>query len=128
MVEDDSDFAVLTRRAFAKAEVSISLTVVGDGEAAIGYVEGVLGNPPALVLLDLKLPKLSGFEVLRWIRKQDSLSKLPVIVLTSSGQDRDREEAKALGASDFCVKPVGFADLVALVRDVSHRWLGNSAP
>jgi DNA-binding response OmpR family regulator len=128
MVEDDPDFAVLTRRAFAKAEVSATLDVIGDGEAAIGYVEGVLGSPPALVLLDLKLPKVSGFEVLRWIRGQDSLSTLPVIVLTSSGQDRDRAEARELGASDFRVKPAGFPELVDLVREVSGRWLGRSIP
>jgi DNA-binding response OmpR family regulator len=123
LVEDDPDFAVLLRRAFSKAGVAASLVVVTDGEEAISHLETHPSTPPALVLLDLKLPKISGFDVLRWIRSNRTLAGLPVVILTSSGQDRDREEGANLGASDYKMKPAGFTELLQLAKDVAQRWL-----
>jgi CheY-like chemotaxis protein len=126
MVEDDPDFAFLVKRAFGKAEVAAHLDVVGDGEAALAYLKASPSRPPALVLLDLKLPKLFGFQVLSRLRQDPQLPGLPVVVLTSSGQDRDREEARNLGADDFKVKPPSYQDLIRLLGEVAARWLPAS--
>ena len=126
MVEDDQDFAFLAKRAFGKAAIPAGLDLVGDGEAALAYLTASKPRPPALILLDLKLPKLSGFEVLRWLRKVPEFSGLPVTILTSSGQDRDREEAKRLGADDFKVKPPSYSELIILLGEVAARWLPAS--
>jgi DNA-binding response OmpR family regulator len=123
MVEDDADFALLVRRAFQKAEVGASLEVAGDGEQAISSLSNIGADRPVLVLLDLKLPKLSGFDVLRWIRGNADLSGVPVIVFTSSGQDRDRVEVQRLGAEDYKIKPPGYSELVGLMKDLHERWL-----
>jgi len=122
MVEDDADFALLARHALSRAEVAASLDVVGNGEEAVSYLERAKVEPPALVLLDLKLPKLSGVDVLRWIRAEGNFQNLRVVVLTSSGQDCDREEVAKLGAADYRVKPAGFRELVALMREIADRW------
>lgn len=128
LVDDDPDFALLARRAFEKASVAAFFARVEDGEAAIEVLKGVPSEMPALVLLDLKLPKLSGFEVLRWMNGEIGLARLPVVVLTSSGQDRDRQEASSLGARDYRVKPSGFRDLIALLRELAGRWIPSSDP
>src|SRR5581483_1794343 len=103
------------RRAFAKANVPNPLIIVGDGDAAIAYLAGVDGYAdrtrfplPALVLLDLKLPRRSGLEVLEWIRKQPGVRRIPVVVLTSSRQRPDVDCAYDLGANSYLVKPVEF--------------------
>jgi DNA-binding response OmpR family regulator len=128
VVEDDSDFAVLLRRAFRKAGVRATLDFAVDGEEAIAFLDRAVAAPPALVLLDLKLPKLSGFEVLRWIKAHPKLGAVPVVVLTSSGQDRDREEVKSLGAADYQVKPAGFDELVSLLTQLVERGGGGRHP
>jgi two-component system, response regulator len=128
LVEDDADFAVLVRRAFLKAGVAVSIAEARDGEGAVSHLKEAKGNLPALVLLDLKLPKLSGIEVLHWIRSSNESSGLRVVVLTSSGEVADRERAINAGADDFTVKPAGFGELVGLVKDLSDRWLTPTKP
>ena len=125
LVDDDPDFALLARRAFDKAQVAAFFVRVEDGEAAMEILRGAVSERPALMLLDLKLPKLSGFEVLRWMRGDAELSKLPVVVLTSSGLDRDREEANTLGAREYRVKPSGFRELIGLLRELAERWISS---
>ena len=112
LVEDDENDVFFMRRALQKANLELPMQVVMDGESAIDYLEGKghygdrATHPlPAMVFLDLKLPYLHGFEVLGWIRKQPLLKGLPVIVLTSSPEDRDRQQAAELGARAYCVKP-----------------------
>ena len=123
MVEDDDDFALLVRRAFVKIQVPAAISQAKDGEEAIAYLRSTDGPRLSLVLLDLMLPKCSGFEVLRWARSSPPVSKLPIIILTSSGEDYDRAPANGLGADDYRVKPAGFSDLVALIRQITTRWL-----
>src|SRR5438270_829679 len=100
LVEDNDDDVLLVRRAFAKAKLGTPLAVVRDGDAAVEYLGG--GGPyadrerhplPALVLLDLKLPRRSGFEVLEWVRRHPVLRRLPVVVLTSSKETADVDRA-----------------------------------
>src|SRR5690349_8172627 len=115
LVEDREDDIVLIRRSFEAANIPNPLFVVRNGEDAIMYLssEGKYANRdeyplPDLVLLDLKLPGIDGFEILQWIRRQPNLRQLRVIVLTSSEQYRDINRAYELGANSFLIKPNEF--------------------
>ncbi|HLH52187.1 MAG TPA: response regulator [Verrucomicrobiae bacterium] len=115
LVEDEPDDVALVKRAFERAGVAYPLHPVSSGMEAIAYLNG---DPPyfdrarypfpALVLLDLKMPRTDGFEVLRWIRHQAKLVDLPVVVLTGSNEIRDANAAYQLGATSFMVKPLDF--------------------
>lgn len=130
LVEDNLDDVILTRRAFRKASLLANLRVTENGELAIDYLSGAgpYANRdqhpwPGLVLLDLKLPRKSGLEVLRWIRAQPAMRDLPVVVLTSSRQPEDIERAYALGANSYLEKPVDFESLQKLVATLHLYWL-----
>jgi CheY-like chemotaxis protein len=108
----------------------VSLCVVGDGDQAVTYLEssGQYNDRhayplPSLILLDLKLPKLSGLEVLQWIRQQPNLVRTPVVVLTSSAEDDDIKQAYEYGANSFLQKPVAFTGLVQLLGVLDLYWL-----
>ncbi len=131
LVEDNADDVTLVRRAFHRAGVTTPLAVVGDGDTAVAYLAGEDGwgdrgrHPlPRLVLLDLKLPRRSGLEVLAWVRTQPQLGGLVVVVLTSSSESRDLEQAYALGANSFLVKPVEFDRLLQMVKALDLYWIG----
>ena len=130
LVEDDPNDVLLIRRALRNAMIANPLREVADGDEAIAYLSGVDGygdrdaHPlPALVLLDLKLPRRDGVEVLRWIRAQPGLRRLPVVVLTSSRETADVNRAYDEGANSYLVKPVAFDALLELVRRVDEFWL-----
>lgn len=112
LVEDDENDVFFLQRALKKAGVELLLHVVSDGEQALQYLDGTgkyaeraVYPVPALIFLDLKLPYLSGFEVLEHIRKQPVLGGIQVVVLTSSPEERDRKRAFELGAQEYLVKP-----------------------
>jgi len=135
LVEDNLDDVILTRRAFKKAGIAADLVVVEDGEKAMGYLGGSGAYAdradypwPALVLLDLKLPRASGFEVLEWIRSIAKLATLPVVVMTSSTQTEDIDRAYAAGANSYLEKPVHFQDLEHIVRQLDLYWLDLNLP
>ncbi len=130
LVEDSADDVMFVSRAFAKAGLSTALRVVPDGRQAIDYLGGTnlfsarLDHPlPRLVLLDLKLPHVSGFEVLRWIRARPEFVGLIVVMLTSSDHPSDIRESYALGANSFLSKPSNPQDLTELIRDAANYWL-----
>lgn len=130
LVEDDPNDVLLIRRAFRKIGSEAPLNVVEDGERAVAWLDGQgeLADrdrhpQPDLLLLDLKLPRLSGFEVLEWLRGQDGLRRLPVIVLTGSRETSDVNRALDLGANSYLVKPVGFDALLDIVRMLDLYWL-----
>ena len=132
-VDDDENDRVLLKFAHERAGVPINIVSVEDGEEAVSYLKGegayydrVCSPPPALVLLDLKMPRADGFSVLDWIRRQRSFQDLPVIVLSSSGQDCDLLRALRSGATSYFVKPVAFASLVGLVKKIYFRWLADT--
>jgi CheY-like chemotaxis protein len=130
IVEDREDDILLILKTFQKAALPNPVKIVHDGEEAIAYLsgEGKYANRaeyplPTLVLLDLKLPGMDGFEILTWIRKQDGIRGLPVVVLTSSSQLRDVNRAYELGANSFFVKEIDFQSSVELTRLLQRYWL-----
>ncbi len=102
LVEDNPDDIFMIRRAFEKAKIANPLDVARDGEEAIEYLKD---NKPVLILLDLKLPKISGFEVLKWIKSMERLKRIPVVVLTSSRNGEDINRAYDLGANSILSSP-----------------------
>lgn len=136
LVEDDENDVLLIRRAFRKANVANPLRVVRDGEQAIDYLIGCASRveyqdspKPVLVLLDLKLPRKSGAEVLEWLQGQDGLRRLPVVVFTSSRQPEDVNRVYDLGANSYLVKPLVPDDLLEMVKTIEAYWLIlNQAP
>lgn len=133
LAEDNEDHALLTRRAFKQSGLVNPLFVVEDGEQAIAYLtgEGKFGNRseyplPTLLLLDLKMPRKNGFEVLEWLRGQPELAALRVVVLTTSDQIHDVNRAYQLGANSFLTKPVDFRDFVQLSSAIKGYWLWMS--
>jgi len=130
VAEDREDDVILIRQAFEKGGVRNPIFVVPDGEEAVSYLEGTgkYANRaeyplPSLLLLDLKMPRKDGFEVLAWIRKQPGLKALRVVVLTSSELIYDVNLAYQLGASSFLVKPVDFENYTQLGQLVKKYWL-----
>jgi CheY-like chemotaxis protein len=130
LVEDNEDDVALTLRALDRHNLKNEVVVVRDGMEALDYLfcRGVhqARNPdllPELVLLDLNLPKLSGLEVLREIRAHESGKYLPVVVLTSSVEDRDVVESYRLGANSYVQKPVNFSEFVEATRELGMYWL-----
>jgi CheY-like chemotaxis protein len=135
LVEDDPDDALLAERAFRRTNVANPLRVVADGDEAVAYLAGEgrfadrEANPlPVLVLLDLKLPRRSGFEVLEWLRAEPGLERLPVVVLTSSRETTDIDRAYELGANSYVVKPVDFASLMEIAHVLHIYWLIVNEP
>lgn len=122
-VEDNPDDVMLVALAFSKAGASAKLDVATDGEKAIAALEANPDLVPACVLLDIKLPSISGFEVLSWIRGQPRFKRLPVIMLTSSLLPDDVNRAYDLGANSYLVKPPELDSLVGLAQTIDLYWL-----
>jgi two-component system, response regulator len=130
LVEDNPDDEALTLRAFRKSSIQSDINVMRDGAEALDYLfcAGAYADrdpaeQPSLVLLDLKLPKIDGLEVLRRIRSDPRTQRLPVVVLTSSNEERDRLESYNLQVNSYVRKPVNFDDFVNAVRQLGLYWL-----
>ena len=135
LVEDSADDAMLIERALRKANVTTPVHRVEDGEAACNYLAGRgdyadrARHPlPTLVLLDIKLPKRSGLEVLRWMRSIPALAQMVVVMLTSSKEHRDIEEAYAEGANSYVVKPISPMEMRDLIKSLGQYWLSHNEP
>lgn len=135
LVEDDGDHTILMRRALERARVANPLVVVSDGEEARDYLFGIgrhagrdPHDAPVLVLLDLKLPKISGIDVLRRIRAHPCTEHTPVVVLTTSDLDEDLVRAYGLGANSFVRKPVDFDAFQRAVERIALYWLVVNQP
>lgn len=133
LVDDDPNDVLLMQRALKKAGLSYPIIHRGDGEEAIDYLSGKppysdrTKHPlPTLVLLDIKMPKMTGFDVLAWLQGQPALAKIPVVILTASVREEDQNEAEKLGAVGYRTKPVDFTELVDILRDVDARWLSQT--
>ncbi|HUQ94022.1 MAG TPA: response regulator [Bryobacteraceae bacterium] len=130
LVEDNPDDVELALRAFEINEIANKIVVANDGQEALDYLfaEGIhAGRPPAampdVVLLDLKLPRLDGHEVLRRIRMDARTNRLPVVVLSSSNEERDISASYDLGANSFVRKPLDLGEFIKAVRELGSYWL-----
>ena len=123
LVEDDPDHELLTIRALKKSNVANTIRVARDGAEAIDLLLGDEAVRPQVVLLDLKLPKVDGLEVLRRIRENESTRMLPVVVLTSSDEERDVVRSYQLGVNSYIRKPVNFNDFAEATRQLGMYWL-----
>lgn len=135
LVEDNRDDEELTLRALAKSNVSNPIVVVRDGEEALDYLfaRGTYAPPaitdaPQVILLDLKLPKLDGLEVLKAIRSDPRTRLLPVVILTSSVEETDLVRGYGLGANSYIRKPVDFNQFVESVKQLGLYWLVLNQP
>ena len=129
-VEDEETDVFFMRRALRLAGLEAALRVVADGQQAIDYLAGTGSfadrgeHPlPTLVLLDLNLPLISGFEVLRWLREQSVFQDLPVVVFSSSMRPEDQSRAQDLGANEYLQKPSSAMDFPRVVSQLRTRWL-----
>jgi len=130
LAEDDKNDIFLMRRAFDSAGYLNPLCIVHNGQEVVDYLEAAgqfsqrEKHPlPGLLLLDLKMPLMDGFDVLAWLRSHSEFAALPVVVLTSSKLEDDVHKSRALGVHDYRVKPHAFEDLVRLLDDVRKCWL-----
>ena len=135
LVEDNQDDEELTLRALSRNNIGNQVKVVRDGQEAIDWLEGTgphagrdVTETPALILLDLKLPKVDGLEVLRRLRTNPQTAMVPVVILTSSKEDRDRASGYKSGANSYVQKPVDFTEFVAAVKQLGMYWLVLNEP
>jgi two-component system response regulator len=134
LVEDDPKDARLTIREIREVPLETRIEVARDGEEALDYLfrrgthEGRAGNMPTLILLDLKLPKVDGLEVLREIKSDSSTKAIPVVIMTSSKEERDLVEGYRLGVNSYIQKPVDFEQFRNTIASVGHYWLSVNQP
>src|SRR5581483_5882581 len=129
LVEDDLNDIFLVKRAFKRADIPNPLQVVTDGVEAIHYLhgEGKYADRqhyplPRLIVMDIKMPRKSGFEVLEWIKSDGLLKRIPVVIVSSSDQPPDINKAYELGANAYMIKPVDFKSVENLFQSITHYW------
>jgi CheY-like chemotaxis protein len=130
VVDDDRDSVFLLQTAFQQLELPHTLHIAKDGTVAIEYLQGTppYGDRaryplPDLVLLDVKMPRMNGFRVLDWVRTRPDLASVPVVMFSTSDQERDVKKALELGAREYQVKPGSYAELLNLVLELDVKWL-----
>lgn len=135
LVEDNPDDELLTLRAFQKNKIANEVVVTRDGVAALDYLFGSgayagrdMSMMPAVVLLDLKLPKIDGVEVLRRIRANATTRLIPVVILTSSNEEQDMLNSYLVGANSYIRKPVAFTDFITTIGQIGLYWLLHNEP
>jgi CheY-like chemotaxis protein len=134
IAEDNEDDVFMLRRAFEQMAVPVPLHIVPNGEQVVAYLKGIgkFVNRqefplPDILLLDLKMPRKTGFEVLRWLREQHHLTGIRTVVLTTSEEIRDVNEAYRLGAASFLVKPLNFAEFRGTIFAMYEYWRNNQS-
>jgi two-component system, response regulator len=135
LVEDNPDDEALTLRAFKKNNIRNDVVVAHDGVQALDYLFGTgqytgrdANEPPAVILLDIKLPKVDGLEVLRRLREDGRTKLTPVVILTSSKEEQDLIRGYSLGANSYVRKPVDFSEFMDAVRQLGMYWLVLNEP
>lgn len=135
LIEDNPDDAELTMHALARSQIACSVHVASDGEMALrllnDHAPDTAHSPahlPRVILLDLKLPRLSGLDVLAMLKSDPALSSIPVVILTSSREERDVVEGYRLGANSFVVKPVDYHEFISVIAGVGAYWTSLNQP
>ena len=134
LVEDDPNDVELIREGLKESQLALEITVAHDGAEALNYLfcrDGFAARPPvnpAFVILDLKLPKIDGMEVLRQIKADDKLKTIPVVVLTSSQEERDLVQSYRRGVNAYVVKPVDFDEFLGVVKEMGMFWATINVP
>lgn len=135
LVEDNQDDLDMTLRALRKANLANRIQIARDGAEALDFIfcQGAFAgrkfeNPPKVVLLDLKLPKIDGMEVLKRIKGDPRTKMIPVVILTSSKEQKDVVESYKLGVNSYIVKPVNFEQFAAAVQELGMYWLLHNQP
>ncbi len=135
LVEDNPSDVALTQRALAKSHIANELVIAEDGQEALDYLFGGgqyasrdVSESPALILLDLKLPRVDGLQVLRQIRADEQTRRLPVVILTTSKEEQDVAQSYDLGANSYIRKPVDFTQFVEAIQHMGLYWLVINEP
>lgn len=130
LVEDDPNDVELTLRVLRKNNLANKIHIAGDGEEALDFLfcrgkfsQRQFDNPPKVVFLDLKLPKLNGLEVLRELKKDPRTQPIPVVVMTSSREQRDLVDGYRLGVNSYIQKPIDFGEFQSVIKDLGYYWL-----
>ncbi len=133
LIEDKRSDAEMTIRALTKNNITTNIVHVKDGKAALDFLFGTgafaskdLSKKPKLVILDLKMPKVSGLEVLKRIKENELTKEIPVVVLTSSNENSDIKKCYELGVNSYVVKPVAFDDFTKVVSELGLYWMRNN--
>ncbi len=133
VAEDEETDVLLLRIALKKASVPVELIVARDGQEVVDYLDPAVPPPgnghtfPGLLLLDLKMPRMSGFEVLEWLEDRSAFKNLPVVVLSSSTHESDMRRAREMGACDYLVKPHDMQGLVEILKGLYSKYLAVAA-
>lgn len=128
LVEDNPDDETLTLRALKKNNIANPVTVAHDGQEALDYLLDAAHPPPSLILLDLRLPKISGLDVLRRVRAEPRLKLVPIVILTSSKEEQDLIAGYQLGCNSYVRKPVDFEQFMEAMRQLGLYWLVLNEP
>jgi CheY-like chemotaxis protein len=126
--DDDENDTLFFRLAFETASIPNQLIAFANGQEVIDYLSNPRHPLPSLLVLDLKMPRVDGFDVLGWLQSRSKTPRFPVVVLSASQQELDINRALALGAADYKVKPIDYQHLVALVAELGDRWLAKTRP
>lgn len=120
-VDDDEDDRLFIRSAFEESSPSVSVLTLNNGEQLLAELSSTTGKPQ-LILLDLNMPGLNGFDTLSQVRAEPAYEHVPIVLLTTSTSEKDRERGLALGASDFITKPSGYLQLASLAQTLTQQW------
>jgi CheY-like chemotaxis protein len=128
LVEDDKIDAMTVKRAMADLKITNQLVHVYNGLEALDYLKNLSGEKPCIVLLDLNMPKMNGIELLKILKKDASLKKLPVVVLTTSNAEKDKTESFNLSVAGYMLKPVDYKQFVDVIKDINFYWTISEIP
>ena len=128
LVEDDTVDVMTVKRALKDINVANHLIVASDGEEALTYLRDEMNKRPEIILLDLNMPRMNGIEFLKAAKKNGVLKSIPVVVLTTSGDDQDKVDSFNLGVAGYMVKPVDYAQFVEVMKTINLYWTLSELP
>ena len=128
LADDDQNDKALFQFAAADARWGNRIIDFSDGDQLIEFLRHSRGHRPALIILDVKMPNIGGFEALNWLKRQRDLDLIPVVVMSNSGLEADVSKAAALGAAEYRMKPTRYSDLVHVAEDLRKKWLDRVPP